>query len=110
MHDFIKIHPEFVYNKDIPQSSCLCDVCENAVFVAKSIGTFKNDVPNNLDDLVETYSRSSASRECMYGECKICSIPVLESEIKTANITDVTVYISGQRLKKWHVNRDHHES
>ena len=65
---------------------------ENAVFVAKSIGTFKNDVLNNPHDLVETYSCSSVSRECMYGECKVFSVPVLESEIKSANITDVTVY------------------
>ena len=28
----------------------------------------------------------------MYGECKVCSIPVLESEVKSANITDVKVY------------------
>lgn len=42
MYDFIKIHPEFVCNKDIPQSSCLCEVCENAAFVTKSIGSLKN--------------------------------------------------------------------
>ena len=92
MHNFLKIHPEFAYNKDISQSSCLCEVCENGVFVEKSIGTFKNDVPNNSHDLVETYSCSSASRECMYGEYKFCSVPVLENEIKSGNITDAMVY------------------
>ena len=92
MYDFIKIHPEFIYNKDIPQSSCLCEACENALFVAKSIGTFKNDVSNNPHDLIQTYLCSSASRECMYGEFKVCSVPVLESEIKTAAITHVPVF------------------
>ena len=100
----VKIRPEFAYNKDMPQSSCLCEVCENAVFVAKSIGTFKNDVPNNLYDLVETYSCSSASRGCMYGEFKVCSVPFLETKIKSANITDVTVY-QWTKIGKRHVKQ-----
>ena len=52
----------------------------------------KYDVPNNPYDLVETYLCSSVSHECMYGECKVCSVPVLESQVKSANITDVKVY------------------
>ena len=52
----------------------------------------KYDVPNNPHDLVETYLCSSVSHECMYGECEVCSVPVLESEVKSANITDVKVY------------------
>lgn len=34
LYRFLKSHKEYVYNKDIPQSSCLCEICENAVFVA----------------------------------------------------------------------------
>ena len=64
----------------------MCEVCENAVFVAKSVDTFKNDVSN------ETNSCSSSKRECMNGECKVCSAPVLVSQIESANITDVRVY------------------
>ena len=26
---------EYVYNRDIPQSSCLCEICDNLCFVAK---------------------------------------------------------------------------
>ena len=91
MYDFTKIHPDLFIIRTL-QSSCLCVVCENAAFVAKSIDTLKNDVPNNPHDLIKTYSCSSASQECMYGECKVCCVPVLEGEIKSANITDVTVY------------------
>ena len=28
----------------------------------------------------------------MHGERRVCSVPVLEREIKSANITDITVY------------------
>ena len=84
-------------------------MCDNVVFVAKSIGTFKNDVSKILDDLVETYSCSSASRKCIYGEYKVCSVPVLESEIKITNIANLTVY-QWTKIEKWHVNRDQHES
>ena len=65
MYNVIKIHNEFVYKKDIPQSSCFCELCENAVFVSKSIGTFKNIVPSNPNDLIETYLYSSARCQCI---------------------------------------------
>ena len=60
MYGFIKIHPEFAYNKDVRQWRCLCEVSENAVFVTKSIGTFKNAVLNNPHDFVKTYLCSLA--------------------------------------------------
>ena len=35
MYKYIKSNREYVYNKDIPQSFCLCKISENVCFVAK---------------------------------------------------------------------------
>ena len=53
MYEFIKEHPEFVNNKDITQSSCLCEICDDAVYIAKAMVNVYKDVPINLHDLVE---------------------------------------------------------
>ena len=38
MHEFIKGHPKFVYNKDIPQSGCLCAIMRKCGLYRKSYG------------------------------------------------------------------------
>ena len=37
LYGFIKAHKQFVFNKVIPQGSCLCEVRENACFLAKGL-------------------------------------------------------------------------
>jgi len=37
LYNFVRNHKQFVYNQDIPQGSCLCEVCENACLLAKGI-------------------------------------------------------------------------
>ena len=59
-----------MYNRDIPQSSCLCEVCDNACLLAKVINNSKNvDLLSNPHDLVEKYACNSDSKHCMYGNC-----------------------------------------
>ena len=36
LYEYIKSNMEYVYNRDIPQSFCLCEICENVCFVAKA--------------------------------------------------------------------------
>ena len=42
LNDFIKSHKRFVYNKNIPHTSCLCDTCENVVLLAKSLNNYND--------------------------------------------------------------------
>ena len=42
LYKFLKQHEEFVFNKDIPQASCLREICENLTFLAKSISSKVN--------------------------------------------------------------------
>ena len=37
LYDFLKTHKKYSYNKNIPHDSCLCDICENCVLLAKGL-------------------------------------------------------------------------
>ena len=41
LYDFIKNHKQYIYNKNIPHTSCLCDTCENSVLLVKGINGCK---------------------------------------------------------------------
>ena len=32
LYEYIKSIREYVYNRDIPQSTCLCEICENVCY------------------------------------------------------------------------------
>ena len=55
LYEYIKSNREYVYNRDIPQSSCLCEICENVCFVAKTLNKIKscNMVPTDPHSLAE---------------------------------------------------------
>ena len=70
----LKLHKEYVFNRDIPQWSCLCELCENVTLLATGVNrVFKDKFPTSPHDIVEKFSCSS-TRHCMYDACcKICS-------------------------------------
>ena len=73
LYKFLKQHKEFVFNKDIPQASCLCEICENLTFLAKSILSKVNiPIETNVYSLLEAFSCDSSSKECMYSTCEEC--------------------------------------
>ena len=58
LYDFIKSHKQFVYNKNIPHTLCLCDTCEYIVLLAKGLNNYKRltasaRLPETLHDIVE---------------------------------------------------------
>ena len=70
---FIRSQSQLVYNKDISQYSCLCEICENAVFTFKSLWRNEQVLPNNPNYLVQQFSCNSGSRTCMYDYiCAVC--------------------------------------
>ena len=84
LYEFIKSRREYIYNRDIPQSSCLCEICENAVFIAKGVNKkILNKsllVPTDPHSLVEAYSCQSSSKDCMYSLCEDCNITDLSED------------------------------
>ena len=66
---------EYLYNKQIPHTSCLCEVHENMKLSAKGISkkTVDGAVQTNPHDIVEKYSCDSSQKEWMMGDdCPGC--------------------------------------
>ena len=82
LYSYLKSHKQYVFNRDIPHSSCLCEICENAVLMAKGICKSLNNkmkyVSTNPHDLVEQYSCDSNNEKCMTAECENCNISNLQ--------------------------------
>ena len=87
LYDFIKYHRQYIYNKNIPHTSSLCDTCEKSVLLAKGINGCKevqNGLPETPHDIVERYSCSD-QRACMFSECsesedgKLCELAADEN-------------------------------
>jgi len=91
-YDFIKDHKEYVFNKHIPQSSCLCEICENVALLSRGIqNALKIDIPVNTHTVVETYSCNSKTKECMMDDCEDCA-PDNIINITTKENIDVSFY------------------
>ena len=74
LYDVLKLHKEYVFNRDIPQWSCLCELCENVTLLATGVNkVLKDKLPTSPHDIVEKFSCSS-TRHSMYDACcEICS-------------------------------------
>ena len=73
LYNFIKSHKQYVYNRDIPHATCLCEICENVVLLAKGLNKrVTPKLPVNPHDIVEKFS-CCASAVCMQGTCIVCS-------------------------------------
>ena len=69
--EYIKSNREYAYNRDIPQSSCPCEIWEDVCFVAKALNKkikSCNMVRTDPHALAEKYTCDSSSRTCMFSE------------------------------------------
>ena len=70
---FLKEHKQYIYNKNIPHSSCLCEICENTVLLLKGIScTATVKIPTDPHTIVEHYSCDSNASNCMLSMCSEC--------------------------------------
>ena len=88
-YKFIKRRKEYVFHKNIPHYTCLCETCENAVLLAKGLGHAckSQHVPSDPHSIVEFYSCND-SKACMMNLCDECSTHVLTEEDFTKNSTE----------------------
>ena len=73
LYVYIKTNREYVYvyKRDIPQLSCLCEICSNVCFIAEVLNKkieSCNMVPMVPHSLVEKYTCNSSSRTCMFAD------------------------------------------
>ena len=47
-YQFIKKKKQFIFQRDIPDTSCLCEICENATLMAKAIPKEKKRPSKNI--------------------------------------------------------------
>ena len=76
LYNFFKAHKQYIWNKNIPESSCLCEICKNACLLAKGINKhLKFNLPTTPHGLVEKFSCSREST-CMNNTCLECVEPL----------------------------------
>ena len=65
LYDFLKAHKEYSYNKNIPYDSCLCEICENHVLLAKELNKkLEEPLLTNPHDLVEKFACDLNIKKC----------------------------------------------
>ena len=74
VYNFIKKHKQFVYQRNIPATSCLCEICENASLMGKALNRLKDikGHPTIAHGIVEKCCCNSAQDECMQTTCEEC--------------------------------------
>ena len=72
LYDFIKGKKQIILQKDIPETSCLCEICENASLMAKAVSKRRNAHPTNAHDIVERYSCDCKNISCITNDCAEC--------------------------------------
>ena len=74
LYDLLKRHKQYVFNQKIPQWSCLCEIYENAIFLANGIKKLLPEcrLPETIHELVAKFSCND-TEDCMTGKCEVCS-------------------------------------
>ena len=82
-----------MFNKNIPQASYLCEICENLIFLAKSMSPKLNlPIQTNTHTLVKAYSCDSSSKSCMYSTCDESCDTGLKVEYFKDDNTEIQFY------------------
>ena len=43
LYDVLKLHKEYIFNRDIPQWFCLCELCENVTLLSTGVNKVLKD-------------------------------------------------------------------
>ena len=74
-YDLFKRNKQYIFNRKIPQWSCLCEICENAIFLANGLNKKlfpECRLPVTIHELVGKFSCTD-DENCMTGKCDKCS-------------------------------------
>ena len=72
----LKQRKQYIFNKRIPQWSCLCEICENAIFLVHGMNKKlfpECPLPVTVDELVAKFSCVDEAEDCMVGKCDVRS-------------------------------------
>ena len=109
MYNFLKMHKEVSCNNDIPNSSCLCEVYENASLLAREINSSLKSSDILLPtahNLVKTHTWDLSSKDCMLGNCPECLKLGLSLSDFKADV-DLISFLQRKRVEKKIVKVNH---
>ena len=69
---FIKKKKPFLFQRSIPDTFCLCEICENAPSMAKAIRKEIKDHSTTPHDLAEKYLCNSSNANCISNKSRKC--------------------------------------
>ena len=73
LYGILKANKEYSFKKNIPQSSCLCEICENTTLLARGLNkALETSLPTNPHDVVEKYTCNLSTTTCALNCCGIC--------------------------------------
>ena len=75
LYDLLMRHKQYIFNTKIPQWSCLCEICENALFLVNGLHKKlypESRLPATINELVARFSCDDVNK-CMSRECEKCS-------------------------------------
>ena len=78
LYELIKTNKQYIYNKNIPHATYLCEICENAVYLMQGLNKCLPKglhLPTNPHDIDEKFSSDSDNEACMNSKCNICKLP-----------------------------------
>ena len=79
LYDVLKRHKEKIFNKKIPQCSCLCEICENGIFLINGLNKKlypETRLPATKNELIARFSCEDFEKY-MFGKCEKCSSQTL---------------------------------
>ena len=103
LYDLLKRHKLYIFNTKIPQWSCFCEICKNALFLANGLNKKlypESRLLKTINELVQRFSCDDV-KKYMFGECEQCSsinvsrdnfnvnlVADLDSEPSTTSVSD----------------------
>ena len=74
MYKYIKTKKQLILQGNIPDTSCLCKVCDNSCLIAKALRGFKKGHPTDAYFIMEKYCCDPSTQACIESTCENCNV------------------------------------
>lgn len=71
MYKFFISQKQLIFQRNIPDTSCIWEICENTSLMAKIIGRFKTSHPTDAHHITQRYCCNSSNQSCSKGACEV---------------------------------------
>ena len=92
LYELIKANKQYIYNKNIPHATSLCEIWENTVFFMQGLNKSlpkELNLPLNPHDILEKFSYDSNNQGCMNSASSNCKLPEKIAESGAFETNDI---------------------